>query len=123
MGSGNGKSVLIMVAARIRSGVFFRDGRASRVQRDCLGSLLGAGHPAGCADVPRGGQDACRVVRVPTKLRQNVTSPNGTTHAALQTFAAEGFQEIVDKAVKAATNRAAELGNTLANNQTTMANR
>ncbi|PKY04555.1 pyrroline-5-carboxylate reductase [Aspergillus campestris IBT 28561] len=51
----------------------------------------------------------------PTKLRQNVTSPNGTTHAALQTFEAEGFQEIVDKAVKAATNRAAELGNTLAN--------
>ncbi|PKY07649.1 pyrroline-5-carboxylate reductase [Aspergillus campestris IBT 28561] len=50
----------------------------------------------------------------PTKLRQNVTSPNGTTHAALQTFEAEGFQEIVDKAVKAATNRAAELGNTLA---------
>lgn len=50
----------------------------------------------------------------PTKLRQNVTSPNGTTHAALQTFEAEGFQEIVDKAVKAATNRAAELGDILA---------
>ena len=50
----------------------------------------------------------------PGQLRKNVTSPNGTTFAALQTFEKEGFQEIVDKAVKAATDRAAELGNTLA---------
>ncbi|PLB55805.1 pyrroline-5-carboxylate reductase [Aspergillus steynii IBT 23096] len=49
----------------------------------------------------------------PTQLRKNVTSPNGTTHAALQTFEALGFQDTVDKAVKAATDRAAELGNTL----------
>lgn len=50
----------------------------------------------------------------PGQLRKNVTSPNGTTFAALQTFEKEGFKEIVDKAVKAATDRAAELGNTLA---------
>ena len=49
----------------------------------------------------------------PSQLRKNVTSPNGTTHAALETFQAQGFQETVDKAVKAATNRAAEMGNTL----------
>ncbi|KAI9371157.1 pyrroline-5-carboxylate reductase dimerization-domain-containing protein [Aspergillus egyptiacus] len=49
----------------------------------------------------------------PTQLRKNVTSPNGTTHAALETFNALGFNETVDKAVKAATSRAAELGNTL----------
>ncbi|KAA8644139.1 hypothetical protein EYZ11_001723 [Aspergillus tanneri] len=49
----------------------------------------------------------------PTQLRKNVTSPNGTTHAALQTFESLGFQGTVDKAVKAATSRAAELGNTL----------
>ncbi|KAL3496111.1 pyrroline-5-carboxylate reductase dimerization-domain-containing protein [Aspergillus germanicus] len=49
----------------------------------------------------------------PTQLRKNVTSPNGTTHAALETFNALGFNETVDKAVKAATDRAAELGNTL----------
>lgn len=46
----------------------------------------------------------------PSQLRKNVTSPNGTTHAALQTFEGLGFQEIVNKAVKAATDRAAELG-------------
>ncbi|KAL3456738.1 pyrroline-5-carboxylate reductase dimerization-domain-containing protein [Aspergillus heterothallicus] len=49
----------------------------------------------------------------PTQLRKNVTSPNGTTHAALETFNALNFNETVDKAVKAATDRAAELGNTL----------
>ncbi|KAL7932849.1 pyrroline-5-carboxylate reductase [Trichoderma chlorosporum] len=46
----------------------------------------------------------------PAQLRKNVTSPNGTTYAALQTFESLGFDEIVDKAVKAATSRAAELG-------------
>lgn len=46
----------------------------------------------------------------PSQLRKNVTSPNGTTYAALQTFEGEGFQEIVDKAVRAATSRSAELG-------------
>ncbi|PWY86070.1 pyrroline-5-carboxylate reductase [Aspergillus heteromorphus CBS 117.55] len=49
----------------------------------------------------------------PTQLRKNVTSPNGTTYAALQTFEALGFADTVDKAVKAATNRAAELGDSL----------
>ncbi|KAJ3564063.1 hypothetical protein NPX13_g7973 [Xylaria arbuscula] len=49
----------------------------------------------------------------PSQLRKNVTSPNGTTAAALESFEASGFKEIVDKAVKAATDRAAELGETL----------
>ncbi|KAE8135092.1 pyrroline-5-carboxylate reductase [Aspergillus pseudotamarii] len=49
----------------------------------------------------------------PTQLRENVTSPNGTTHAALQTFEVLGFKHIVEKAVIAATNRAAEIGNKL----------
>ncbi|KZL87549.1 pyrroline-5-carboxylate reductase [Colletotrichum incanum] len=51
----------------------------------------------------------------PGQLRKNVTSPNGTTHAALQSFEASGFQDIVDKAVKAATSRGEELGKTLGN--------
>ena len=49
----------------------------------------------------------------PAQLRRNVTSPNGTTHAALQTFEGLGFSGIVDKAVRAATDRATELGETL----------
>ncbi|KAL6872723.1 pyrroline-5-carboxylate reductase [Trichoderma novae-zelandiae] len=46
----------------------------------------------------------------PAQLRKNVTSPNGTTYAALQTFESLNFDEVVHKAVKAATDRAAELG-------------
>jgi len=46
----------------------------------------------------------------PSQLRKNVTSPNGTTHAALVSFENAGFKAIVDGAVKAATNRAEELG-------------
>lgn len=46
----------------------------------------------------------------PSQLRKNVTSPNGTTYAALQTFESLNFKEIVDKSVQAATARSAELG-------------
>lgn len=49
----------------------------------------------------------------PAQLRINVTSPNGTTAAALESFEASGFKDIVDKAVKAATSRGEELGKTL----------
>jgi len=50
----------------------------------------------------------------PSQLRKNVTSPNGTTHAALQTFESLDFKEVVKKAVYKATSRASELGHTLA---------
>ncbi|KAI0120641.1 NADP oxidoreductase coenzyme F420-dependent [Xylariales sp. AK1849] len=49
----------------------------------------------------------------PAQLRKNVTSPNGTTAAALKSFEASGFQDIVDRAVKAATSRGEELGKML----------
>ncbi|KAK6380256.1 hypothetical protein LTS17_005445 [Exophiala oligosperma] len=49
----------------------------------------------------------------PAQLRKNVTSPNGTTDAALKSFDASGFADIVDKAVKAATSRGEEMGRTL----------
>ena len=49
----------------------------------------------------------------PSQLRKNVTSPNGTTQAALESFEASGFAVIVDKAVKAASDRAEQLGSEL----------
>lgn len=43
-------------------------------------------------------------------LRQNVTSPKGTTYAALQVLMAEdGMQPLFDKAIEAATKRSREL--------------
>lgn len=47
----------------------------------------------------------------PTQLRINVTSPNGTTQAALEVLMADGsLQTLVSKAVDAARKRSVELG-------------
>lgn len=47
----------------------------------------------------------------PDQLRRNVTSPNGTTHAALQVLMADagGLQPLLDEAIQAATRRSREL--------------
>ena len=43
-------------------------------------------------------------------LRQNVTSPKGTTYAALQVLMAEdGLPRLMDEAIDAATKRSREL--------------
>jgi pyrroline-5-carboxylate reductase len=47
----------------------------------------------------------------PTVLRERVTSPGGTTAAALDAFAAGGLRELVSAAVAAATRRGRELSN------------
>lgn len=48
----------------------------------------------------------------PAELRVNVTSPNGTTQAALDVLMSEddGFPALLSRAVKAATDRSKELG-------------
>jgi len=46
----------------------------------------------------------------PATLRRNVTSPGGTTQAAIETFEAGAFHQLVTKAVLAATARGAALG-------------
>jgi pyrroline-5-carboxylate reductase len=45
----------------------------------------------------------------PAELRRRVTSPNGTTQAAIETFQAGGFETLVAQAVHAATVRGGEL--------------
>jgi pyrroline-5-carboxylate reductase len=45
----------------------------------------------------------------PTTLRENVTSPNGTTAAALTSFASSDLNSIVATAMKAARDRSQEL--------------
>ena len=49
----------------------------------------------------------------PSVLRQRVTSPGGTTQAALESLAAGGMEELITKALKAARDRAVELGDEL----------
>ncbi len=45
----------------------------------------------------------------PAELRRRVTSPNGTTQAAIETFQAGGFEALVAKAIHAARMRGGEL--------------
>lgn len=47
----------------------------------------------------------------PVKLRKAVTSPNGTTHAAITSLENNGFSEIINQAVQAASARSQELAN------------
>ena len=46
----------------------------------------------------------------PATLRENVTSPKGTTYAALESFRSNHFASIVSQAVTAAADRSRELG-------------
>ena len=66
-----------------------------------LQTALGAAHMAVASDV-----DAA-------ELRRRVTSPNGTTEAAINTFQAGGFAELVAQALSAAAKRSAELAEQL----------
>jgi pyrroline-5-carboxylate reductase len=45
----------------------------------------------------------------PKTLRENVTSPNGTTHAALSVFEDKKFSKTVYEAMEAARSRSIEL--------------
>ena len=51
----------------------------------------------------------------PRTLRNNVTSPNGTTQAAIECFQDQNFEGIVASATRAAFDRARELSNELGN--------
>jgi pyrroline-5-carboxylate reductase len=47
------------------------------------------------------------------ELRRRVTSPNGTTEAAIKSFQAGGFEALVHQALNAAATRSAELAEQL----------
>ena len=48
--------------------------------------------------------------KTPGELRRQVSSPNGTTMAAMNVLEAGGFQELIERAVEQATKRAEEMG-------------
>lgn len=56
---------------------------------------------------------ACQSALDAAQLRQQVTSPNGTTAAAIQTFQSGGFTELVDSAVRSAATRSEQLAKQL----------
>ena len=84
---------------------------------ECLAEAgVKAGLPRELADrlalvtVAGAGQLALRGEDVPAQLRKNVTSPGGTTQAALEVLTADdGLQQLMTRAVAAATKRGQEL--------------
>jgi len=56
---------------------------------------------------------ACESDVEAAELRRRVTSPNGTTEAAIQAFQASGFETLVQQAMNAAARRSAELAEQL----------
>ncbi|WP_312358138.1 pyrroline-5-carboxylate reductase [Stutzerimonas balearica] len=56
---------------------------------------------------------ACESDVEPSELRRRVTSPNGTTEAAIKAFQAGGFEQLVQQALDAAAKRSAELAEQL----------
>ena len=97
-GSGPAYFFLLMQADRRRR-------EARPVPRDSL-----APDPA---DRPRRGAMALSSEVEPAELRRRVTSPNGTTEAAIKSFQANGFEALVEQALNAASQRSAELAEQL----------
>ena len=81
-----------LVDAAVAQGLSENTARALATQ-----TCLGAGHMLREDGAP------------PAELRRRVTSPGGTTEAALESFAASDFNAIVARAVAAATQRGREL--------------
>jgi pyrroline-5-carboxylate reductase len=86
-----------MIAAGIEGGLSEEDARALVVQ-----TVLGAAHM-----VRSTGED-------PAVLRAKVTSPNGTTHAAIGVLEQHGFRAGMMRAIARATERAQEMGDDIA---------
>lgn len=82
-----------MIKAGIKLGLSSQD--ASRLT---LQTALGAASMAAKGDV------------APDELRRRVTSPNGTTHAAIISMQEDGYGATIEKAMTACRNRAVELG-------------
>jgi len=82
-----------MVAAGVKLGL-----EASTAETLAIQTALGAAKMAQESDVSL------------ATLRERVTSPGGTTAAALNAFEEGGFAELVEKALRAAHTRSLELG-------------
>lgn len=96
--SGSGPAyIYYMMEAMIQGGI--QGGLApEEAQRLTVQTVLGA-----ASMVEATGED-------PADLRRKVTSPNGTTQAALETLDRHGFPDAVTKAVLRAAERAGEMG-------------
>ena len=95
--SGSGPAYVFLLAEAMQAAAEAEGLPAADARTLVSQTLLGAGRM-----LAESGEPA-------TELRRRVTSPGGTTQAAIETFQAGGFEALVGQAVAAARRRGAEL--------------
>jgi pyrroline-5-carboxylate reductase len=96
--SGSGPAYVFLMAEAMAAG-----GEALGLNPETAFSLA-------CQTLLGSGEMLRRRQDTPARLREKVTSPGGTTAAALKVFEERGFRSMVAEAMKAAALRSAELG-------------
>lgn len=95
--SGSGPAYVFLLAEAMQAAAIAEGLPADAARTLSLQTILGAARM-----LTEAGETA-------TELRRRVTSPNGTTQAAIETFQAGGFEALIGKAIHAARARGAEL--------------
>jgi pyrroline-5-carboxylate reductase len=97
--SGSGPAYLFLFAEALRDAGIAQGFSAETATLLANQTLLGAARLLDESDEPA------------EELRRQVTSPAGTTHAAIESFKKDGLSEIVSRAVEACKKRSIELSN------------
>ncbi len=95
--SGSGPAYVFLLAEAMQAAGEAEGLSATAARQLSVQTLLGAARMLSHDDTPA------------AELRRRVTSPNGTTQAAIEQFEADGFRDIVRRAIHAARVRGAEL--------------
>ena len=91
--SGSGPAYVFLLAEAMQAAGEREGLPADAARALALQTILGAARMLTEGDAP------------PAELRRRVTSPNGTTQAAIESFEQDGFRDIVARAIHAATAR------------------
>lgn len=91
--SGSGPAYVFLLAEAMEAAAIAQGLPADAARTLVVQTLLGASRMLGESG------------EAPVELRRRVTSPNGTTQAAIESFQADGFEAIVARAIDAATRR------------------
>lgn len=95
--SGSGPAYVFLLAEAMQAAAEAQGLDADTARALAAQTVLGAARM-----LVESGEDAA-------ELRRRVTSPNGTTQAAIESFEADGFRVMVDRAIAAATTRGRSL--------------
>lgn len=95
--SGSGPAYIFLLAEAMEAAALSEGLPAEAARALVLETVLGAARM-----LTESGED-------PAELRRRVTSPGGTTQAAIETFEASGFRELVAAAIRNATERGRQL--------------